>query len=257
MEAKAYYQLDGSQVDDNTRLEMAVRYAAECHKGQTRKGSNIPFIMHPLEVKEILSEMGADTNLMIAGLLHDVVEDTNTTIEEICAIFGDDVAELVGGHTEDKTKSWEERKLTEMKETLLAPLRLKMLVLADKLANMRSIRNDYMELGNALWERFNAGLRQQAWYYGEMTEVLEDMQDYPNVEPYYWEFVGLYKDVFVAYFYDEENGKIYQCNAAGEAYCLTKGSPVWSIMADVIPEEAVVVSRIFAESLEDGWNEQY
>lgn len=255
METKAYYQLDNSQVDDNTRLEMAIRYAAECHKGQTRKGTNIPFIMHPLEVKEILYEMGADTNLLIAGLLHDVVEDTNTTIEEIQDTFGEDVAELVAGHTEDKTKSWEERKLTEMRETLTAPLRLKMLVLADKLANMRSIRNDYQELGNALWDRFHAGLRQQAWYYGEMTEVLEDMADYPKIAPYYWEFVGLYKDVFVVYFYDEDNKKIYQCNAAGEAYCLTKGSAEWLIMADVIPDEAVVVDRKFAESTEDDWNQ--
>lgn len=257
METKAYYQLDNSKVDDNTRLEMAIRYATDCHKGQTRKGTNIPFIMHPLEVMQILHGMDADTNLLIAGLLHDVVEDTTTTIEEIQATFGDDVAELVGGHTEDKTKSWEERKNTEMKETLEAPIRLKMLVLADKLANMRSIRKDYMQLGNALWERFNAGLRQQAWYYGEMTEVLDEMQDYPETAPYYWELVGLYKDVFVVYFYDEKYKKIYQCNATGEAYCLTKGSPEWLIMADVIPEEAVVVDRKFAETTEDSWNQSF
>lgn len=255
METKAYYQLDNSKVDDNTRLEMAIRYATDCHKGQTRKGTKIPFIIHPLEVMLILQGMDADTNLLIAGLLHDVVEDTDTTIEEIQAAFGDDIAELVGGHTEDKTKSWEERKSTEMKETLEAPLRMKMLVLADKLANMRSIKKDYMQLGNILWERFNASLRQQAWYYGEMTEVLDEMQDYPETAPYYWELLGLYKDVFVVYFYHEENNKIYQCNASGEAYCLTKGSPEWLIMADVIPEEAVVVERKYAESTEDTWNQ--
>lgn len=257
METKAYYQLDNSKVDDNTRLEMAIRYATDCHKGQTRKVTKIPFIMHPLEVMLILQGMDADTNLLIAGLLHDVVEDTDTTIEEIKATFGEDVAALVGGHTEDKTKSWEERKSTEMRETLEAPLRLKMLVLADKLANMRNIRKDYIQLGNALWERFNAGLRQQAWYYGEMTEVLDEMQDYPETAPYYWELVGLYKDIFVVYFYDEKKRKIYQCNATGEAYCLTKGSPEWLIMADVIPDEAVVVDRKFAETIEDTWNQSF
>ncbi len=90
---------------------------------------------------------------------------------------------------------------------------------------------------------------------GTQTEVLEDMADFPKIEPYYWEFVGLYKDVFVVYFYDEDNKKIYQCNAVGEAYCLTKGSPVWRIMVDVIPDEAVVVDRKFAESTEDNWNQ--
>ena len=125
------------------------------------------------------------------------------------------------------------------------------------MANMRSIHKDYLEIGNALWERFNADLRQQAWYYGEMTEVLADMQDYPETNSYYFEFVELYKDVFVAYFYDKKKKKLYQCNAMGEAYCLKKGSPEWLIMADVIPEEAVVVSRKFAETTEDAWNQAF
>ena len=257
METKAYYQLDNSKVDDNTRLEMAIRYATDCHKGQTRKGTKIPFIMHPLEVMQILHGMDADTNLLIAGLLHDVVEDTNATIEEIRVTFGDDVAELVGGHTEDKTKSWEERKTTEIRGTLEAPIRLKMLVLADKLANMRCIYKDYRVVGNELWERFNAGLAEQAWYYGEITEVLNEMQDYPETAPYYWELVGLYKDVFVVYFYHEEDKKIYQCNATGEAYCLTKGSPEWLMVEDVIREKAVVVNRKFAETTEDTWNQSF
>ena len=190
MKSKVYYQLDNPEVDDAAKLEAA------CHKGQTRKGTKIPFIMHPLEVMQILQGMDADTNLLIAGLLHDVVEDTNSTIEEIKDIFGDDVVELVGRHTEDKTKSWKERKETSIKETLEAPLRLKMLILADKLANMRSMRKDYLILGDILWERFNAGLKQQAWYYGEMTGVLKDMQNYPKTAPYYLELVRLYKEVF-------------------------------------------------------------
>ncbi|MBQ4068159.1 MAG: bifunctional (p)ppGpp synthetase/guanosine-3',5'-bis(diphosphate) 3'-pyrophosphohydrolase [Lachnospiraceae bacterium] len=257
METKGYYQLDNSKVDDNSRVEMAIRFAMDCHHGQTRKGTDIPFIVHPLEVMNILYGMKADANLVIAGLLHDVVEDTDTTIEEIRATFGDDVAGLVGGHTEDKSKTWEERKETEIRDTLLAPLRLKMLVLADKLANMRSIKKDYTKLGNALWERFNAGLRQQAWYYGEMTEALEDMQDYPEMEQYYCEFVGLYKDVFVVYFYDYEQGVLYQCNAMGEAYRLIKGSPEWVIMGEVIPEDILVVNRKYAEITEELWNQEF
>ena len=196
MKSKVYYQLDNPEVDDAAKLEAAIHYATDCHKGQTRKGTKIPFIMHPLEVMQILQGMDADTNLLIAGLLHDVVEDTNSTIEEINDIFGDDVAELVGRHTEDKTKSWEERKATSIKETLEASLRLKMLILADKLANMRSMRKDYLILGNILWERFNAGLKQQAWYYGEMIGVLKDMQNCPKTAPYYLELVRLYKEVF-------------------------------------------------------------
>lgn len=196
MNSKTYYQLNNSEVDDSAKLETAIHYAVDCHKGQTRKGTKIPYIMHPLEVMQILQGMDADTDLLIAGLLHDAVEDTSATIEEIKDIFGDGVAELVGGHTEDKTKSWKERKAAGIKETLEAPLRLKMLIMADKLANMRSIYKDYLVLGDVLWERFNAGVKQQAWYYGEITGALKDMQNDAKTAHYYLELVRLYKEVF-------------------------------------------------------------
>ena len=90
------------QITDNLKLDEAIHFATECHSGQTRKGSTIPFILHPLEVMQILAGMNADTNLLIAGLLHDVVEDTEVGIDEIRKNFGEDVESLVAGHTEDK-----------------------------------------------------------------------------------------------------------------------------------------------------------
>lgn len=145
-----------------------------------------------------------------------------------------------------------ERKSIEISETFEDPLCLKILVLADKLANM-----NYFEIGNTLWGHFNASLRQQTWYYEEKAEVLADMQDYLETNSYYFELVGLYKDVFVAYFYDEKKKKIYQSNVVGKTFCLTKGTPEWLVVEDVIPEKAVVVNRKFAESIEDTWNQSF
>ena len=86
-------------------LNRAIIFATERHAGQVRKGTDTPYIVHPLETMLILSNMQADLNVQSAGLLHDTVEDTDTTLEEIAALFGDDVASLVGHHSEDKSKS--------------------------------------------------------------------------------------------------------------------------------------------------------
>ena len=180
----------------NIKLEEAIHFATKCHSGQTRKGSATPFILHPLEVMQLLAGMNADTNLLIAGLLHDVVEDTEVGIDEIRNIFGEDVGNLVAGHSEDKTKTWQERKQTEIDATFRADIRMKKLVLADKLANMRSIYKDYNEIGEKLWSRFNAGKEKQKWYYGKMVESLASMQEEKDATIYYRELIMLYKDVF-------------------------------------------------------------
>lgn len=150
---------------ENYLLEKAIHFATFKHAGQLRKGTTVPYIVHPLETMKILLSMNADTNLLIAGLLHDTVEDTDTSIEEITEIFGADVAALVGGHSEDKSKSWEERKTHAIKVLADASRRMKMLVMADKVSNLRSMAADYRAVGDKLWSRFNAPVEKQAWYY--------------------------------------------------------------------------------------------
>ena len=93
---------------EKERLNEAIVFATERHAGQVRKGSGKPYIVHPLEVLTILTDMEAGADVLIAGVLHDTVEDTGTTIEEIRSRFGDAVADLVAGCSEDKSKSWEE-----------------------------------------------------------------------------------------------------------------------------------------------------
>ena len=122
-------QFDMQQVlQDNARLNQAILFATERHAGQLRKGTVLPYILHPLETMQILSNMQADINLQIAGLLHDTIEDTDTTAAEIAALFGDDVAALVNHHSEDKSKSWLERKTQALTALQTADDRLKMLV---------------------------------------------------------------------------------------------------------------------------------
>ena len=246
-------------------LEKAIHFATSKHAGQLRKGTTIPYIVHPLETMNILRAMNADTNLLIAGLLHDTVEDTDATAEEIAEIFGTDVAALVNGHSEDKSKTWEERKTHAIKELAEASRRMKMLVMADKVSNLRSIAADYRAIGDELWKRFNAPVVKQAWYYSGIQDSLWDMQLDPDAAPVYWEMVGLYKDVFVKYYrelcppgYYEDY--LLQVCADGSIYRLDKGNPEWKKVEDSPEEIALSCEELLrkdAEALEDEWNKPF
>ncbi|MCD7822422.1 MAG: HD domain-containing protein [Oscillospiraceae bacterium] len=185
-----------STTKENQKLNEAIIFAVNQHAGQLRKGSSKPYIVHPIEVFQLLYSMKADTNLIIAGLLHDTVEDTGATVDEIRERFGEDVATLVAAHSEDKSKTWDERKISAIEELETADKRLKMLVMADKLSNMRSIESDYNEIGEDLWNRFNAPFEKQKWYYTGIKDALESMSTYPETRKCYEELAGIWGRVF-------------------------------------------------------------
>ena len=189
--------LTPEELAENTMLNGAIGFALAKHKNGLRKGTKMPYIVHPLEVMHILMLMGADKNLMAAGVLHDTVEDTDATLEEIAVIFGDDVAALVASHTEkDKSLPWKERKEIALEHLKHANKREQMLVLADKLSNMRDIARDYAELGDKLWERFNRGKDSQSWYYHGGADALAKLGEYEDTKALYKEFAGLVDKVF-------------------------------------------------------------
>ncbi len=246
--------IDREQVQhDNDRLHKAIIFATERHAGQLRKGTTLPYILHPLESMQILSELQADINLQIAGVLHDIVEDTDTTIEEVEALFGYDVADLVAHHTEDKSKSWAERKTAAILEAKTADERVKLLILSDKLSNLRAIARDYAIYGDDVWARFNASKEKQAWYYNGLLDALSNLQQYNETAAAYRELTDCYKDVFVIYKITPEYDKLYQANTFGEAFCLTKGNPQWMPVNYRFRNNDIPLTRKEAEALEDKW----
>lgn len=239
----------------HVRLNKAIQFATDKHTGQKRKGSDLPYILHPLDTMIILQSMDADCALLMAGVLHDVVEDTDTTPEVLLELFGNDVAELVVGHSEDKSKSWEERKKKDIEDTANGSLRLQMLVMADKVSNLRSLYMDYQKIGEKLWERFNAPKEKQAWYYSKMIDALEQMQYNNKTSKIYWEMVGLFKDVFVKFYYSSFREEIYQICADGVNYILDSRQPKWDILDGKMTEDVEEIPRKQAEWIEDRWAE--
>ena len=150
----------------------AIEFAARAHAGQYRKRTKIPYIVHPLAVAKLLIENNFPAQVVAAGVLHDTVEDTNVTLDEIRAAFGDEVASLVGAVTEPpRTFSWEERKRAILRQMETAPLSVLAIECADKLDNLRDIQAHSARDGEAVWERFNRPKPYQHWYYASIAQV--------------------------------------------------------------------------------------
>lgn len=167
-------------------FEKAVAFALEKHGGTVRKGTDVPYITHPMEAAAVVASMTSDREVLAAAMLHDVVEDTPATIDEVRAQFGDRVATLVAYESENKreTQPPSETWLIRKQETVAllqktTDLDEKMLVIGDKLSNIRALRRDYERLGDAVWERFNVKDKAlHAWYYRSVVEATKDMSSH-------------------------------------------------------------------------------
>lgn len=170
----------------------AIRFATEAHAGQTRKGSDSPYIKHPLEVADIVKTMTDNEEVWTAAVLHDTVEDTDTSIDDIRNIFGERVASLVLSDTEDKREELppEETWLIRKQETInhlnnTEDLEEKMIVLADKLSNMRQLVKDYSQIGDQVWQRFHQKNKEMhAWYYKSILESTKELDSYNAWQEY-------------------------------------------------------------------------
>lgn len=174
-------------------IKKAVEFAAKAHEGAYRKGTAIPYITHPLETAVIVSQMTSDEEVIAAALLHDVIEDAGVRYEELEAMFGVRVAALVQEESEDKSKTWYERKSLTVQRLLGASKETRILVLGDKLSNLRCTARDYLLLGDEVWKRFREQDKTlHEWYYGRIGMALEELSRFAC----YQEYQELYCQVF-------------------------------------------------------------
>lgn len=161
-----------------TLFSRAIEYAARMHEGAVRKGTDIPYIVHPMEAAAIAATMTTDQAVLAAAVLHDVIEDCGVSEEELAAQFGLRVAQLVMSETQlhcgDPQQTWESRKREALDKAAAGDRDVRILMLSDKLSNMRAIRRDYHRLGTTLFARFNQhDPRMHAWYYRSCRDLLE------------------------------------------------------------------------------------
>ena len=180
-------------------LDRAIIFAVHAHAGTERRGKGYPYIVHPMEAMEIVATMTSDQELLAAAALHDTVEDTDVTLEQLRAEFGERIASLVAeesdvmpeGMTEEA--SWHQRKQAAIDRLSKASHDAKMVALGDKLSNMRAIARDYDELGDTLWNRFHAkNPKDHEWRYRGLADALRELNDTYA----YQEFERLINQVF-------------------------------------------------------------
>ncbi|MDD2773161.1 MAG: HD domain-containing protein [Elusimicrobiales bacterium] len=155
-------------------LALAFYYAMKAHESQFRKSTGRPYIEHPVSVAKLLMEMGSGHELVAAGFLHDVVEDTGCGLRSIAELFGRNVRNYVAHVTEDKTRPWQARKKRAIEYIARAPQAELLLLLADKLDNLRSISRDYADTGESIWKRFARPRRDEKWYYESLAKAFAE-----------------------------------------------------------------------------------
>lgn len=162
--------------------EKAKSFAIAAHIGQIRKSDKEkPKIIHPINVANILQEYNFDDNVIAAGYLHDVIEDTNYTKEDLLKSFGEDVVSLVLGATEeDKSLSWEERKQETITKVKTLDLRHKAVVCADKISNLEDLRIIFEINEKKDFSAFKRGFDKQKWYYTGVYDSLIYNEDEKN-----------------------------------------------------------------------------
>jgi myo-inositol-1(or 4)-monophosphatase len=174
------------------KVTKAIEFAAKAHDGMMRKKDKTPYILHPLEAAVIVGTMTADSDVISAAVLHDVVEDTEITIEEIEENFGSRVRRLVESETEDKRadlppeSTWKIRKEESLEELAnCADRDVLILWLGDKLSNMRSFYRIWKNEGESMWQSFNQkDPQQQEWYYSSIAELTSSLKDFSAWQEY-------------------------------------------------------------------------
>jgi myo-inositol-1(or 4)-monophosphatase len=188
---------------DTELLDRAIVFAVQAHHNSERRGKGFPYIVHPMEAVEIVATITPDQELLAAAALHDTIEDTDVTVEQLRAEFGDRIANLVHAESdqingelfngENEEETWHARKQAAIDRLAAAPHDAKIVALGDKLSNMRAIWRDYQVKGDELWKIFHCSDKAaHEWHYRGLAASLKELNDTFA----YQEFVRLIDEVF-------------------------------------------------------------
>ena len=184
---------------DTELLDRAIIFAVNAHHNTERRGKGFPYIVHPMEAVEIVATITPDQELLAAAALHDTIEDTDVTVEDIRREFGNRIAELVYAESDRFTEgvseedSWHDRKQAAIDRLAAASHDAKIVAMGDKLSNMRVIWRDYKTIGDELWKIFHVQNKaSHEWHYRSLAASLAELNDTFA----YQEFIELIEKVF-------------------------------------------------------------
>ena len=227
---------------DTALVDKAIKFAVDAHANTERRGKGFPYVIHVLEAMEIVASITNDPELLAAAALHDTVEDTTVTLEQIRSEFGERVASIVCNESDvieegaSQTASWRARKESAISRLAKAPRESKIVALGDKLSNMRAIARDYRRQGDKLWSIFHApgGKSDHEWHYRGLAESLSDLTGTDA----YKEFTEHIKSVFGAPKPEPVDMNDYELSGDGYtalSYNSLKSNKMIKLYADFMP----------------------
>lgn len=161
----------------NVLIQKAINKATELYNGKVRKGDGLPYIVHPFSVVLILLDYTDDENIIVAGLLHDVLEDVSGYSEfDMERDFGKKITQIVKEVSEEENlgrENWKERKQGYLAHLQNASYEAMMVCAADKIHNLRSLIDAYQKYGKKIFKEFNASMEEKLDFYGKVLEILE------------------------------------------------------------------------------------
>ena len=165
------------------KINLALKVAAKAHSGQYRKGTDIPYISHPVAVGMIISQYTNDEATIVAGILHDILEDVNPAVyseTDMRRDFGNEITDIVKDVSEPKTAGQPKLPWKDRKENYLKRLgnsyyiEAYIVATADKIHNLTDILKDYDQFGDEIWQRFNASKQDILWYYRAVFDLIRN-----------------------------------------------------------------------------------
>ena len=147
-------------------VDIAIQFIAKKHDGQYRKGLNIPYSTHLFGVARILKSAGYGESVVIAGLLHDILEDSDATEQEVAELFGEEILEIVKAVSEpDKSVEWFARKNEMICKIAIFTEEQLAVALAEKIQNLMAMQYVIEKLGEQAWKIFSTNKNDQGWFY--------------------------------------------------------------------------------------------
>ncbi len=167
-----------------TLTEKALRLAVAAHKEQVRKSDGSPYVVHPIMVGNLLKEQGFSEEVIAAAIVHDVLEDTAVTRDELANALGEEVTQIVEGVSEDTSLEWEARKEAYAHAVAAASESIKAVSVADKIHNAESMIDDYALKGKDIWKPFSRGKEKKIWFEELLYTELKKTWDHPLLNRY-------------------------------------------------------------------------
>ena len=248
--------LEDDRDKEEERIEKAIKYAVDYHTGKIWKESNNSYIVKPLEVFQVLSYIGAGTDLMVAGILLEAYDESVESKKKLRDEFGDTVADLVLSYQKLRDVDWNENTQKECKRLEKATKEEKILTLADIVVKQRQLLLGCSRTIGNYWKEFGISYENSAKYFSKVQDALYDLEFDDNLKSLYWEMVNGYKELFVKYYFDENRICLYQISADGSNVYKTPDEYSWLKFTEQVPGDAICIPRSLAERVEEQWDER-